>query len=176
MINDIFVDFAVHFLAHHQSHLSLPPYSSPALTNVKLLEKFKETFQLLAIVVRTMKMAQSKVSVWISGKTRRTQPRLGLHTGRDIGHKITLVNVCQRFSNSQKKSKLLYRNKSLNKLTLQPQFYTLMQITKYMQYLVLIVLCLDVWWCRGGVEERHVKCSSGAQNTYCSVTNIALLV
>lgn len=58
MINDIFFDLAVHFLAHHQSHLSLRPYSSTAFTNVQLLEKFTETFQLLAIVVKTMKMPQ----------------------------------------------------------------------------------------------------------------------
>lgn len=58
MINDIFFDLAVHFIAHHQSHLSLRPYSSTAFTNVQLLEKFKETFQLLAIVVKTMKMPQ----------------------------------------------------------------------------------------------------------------------
>ena len=63
MINDIFFDLAVHLLAHHQSHLSLRPYSPPACTNVQLLEKFMETIQLLAIVVKTMKLPQLEVSV-----------------------------------------------------------------------------------------------------------------
>lgn len=55
MINDIFFDLTVHFLAYHQSHLSLRPLSSHAFTNVQLLEKFKSTFQFLSIVVKTMK-------------------------------------------------------------------------------------------------------------------------
>lgn len=76
MTNDTFFDFAVHFPAHHQSHLSLRPYSSPAFTNVQLLEKFKETIQLLATVVKTMKTPQSKVSAQIRTTAVKMQTEL----------------------------------------------------------------------------------------------------
>lgn len=68
MINDTFSDLSVYFFVHHQSHLSLHPCSSPAFTNVQLLEKFKETIQLLATVIKTIKTSQSKLSVQIRMK------------------------------------------------------------------------------------------------------------
>ncbi len=76
MINDIFFDLTVHSLAHHQSHLFVRPYSSPAFTNVQLSEKFKEMIQLLAIVVKTMKTPQSKVSAHIRTMAVKMQTEL----------------------------------------------------------------------------------------------------
>lgn len=73
MINDILFYPICPFFCPPSIPFSLCPYSPPAFTNVQLLEKFKETIQLLVIVVKTMKTPQSKVSAQIRTKAVKMQ-------------------------------------------------------------------------------------------------------